>query len=473
MRTKPRSVALLLSLSSSGALLGCRPEPAPDPPSIDPGAPPEHPNVLVVLLDDVGIDHVSTYGVDPAAPPTPTLDALASEGMLFHNAYAMPTCTATRSVLLTGRHARRTGLGSVLWTDSTELELSLDEITLPEVLAQAPIPYRSGLAGKWHLSGFLTPTFSMHPRLSGFDWYAGSIGNLFYTIEGGAGLGYYDWEKVEADGTLHRTQVYATTDTVDDSLAQIAVMGEPFLFVTSFNAAHTPFHTPPEHLYTIDADTNLTRFDAAVEALDTEIGRLIDGIDPQVRARTLILVVGDNGTPDLAVTPPQNPNRAKGTVYEGGVRVPMLAVGPGVPAGTSSEALVSVVDLLPTLAQLAGVDLSAVLQDVPIDGVSFLPALYDPDHPGRSHIYTEDIVPVGFGPYTTDDRSLRDARYKLIRFTNGHEEFYDLSTTPFEEGEDLITPEGPPTDEAFAAYKALSAELDAIALELASEPSLP
>lgn len=459
-----QSVARLLPLTC--ALLGCRPQDPSDAASGDSGLSTDHTNVLLIVLDDVGLDHVSTYGIDPAAPPTPTMDRLAGEGMLFHNAYAMPTCTATRAALLTGRHARRTGMGAVLWTDSTEMELPLSELTLPEVLAQAPIPYRSEFAGKWHLSGFFTPTFSMHPRLSGFDWYAGSIGNLFYTIEGGAGLGYYDWEKVAADGTLHRTQAYATTDTIDDSLQRLTTIPEPFFFVTSLNAAHTPFHTPPEHLFTIEADTNLARFDAAVEALDTEIGRLIDGLGPELRARTLILVIGDNGTPDLAVTAPQNPNRAKGTIYEGGVRVPLLAMGPGVPAGTESEALVSVVDVLPTLAQLAGVDLDAALQGVPIDGESFLPALYDPDHPGRALIYTEDLVPLGFGPFTTDDRSLRDDRYKLIRLTDGREEFYDLSTTSFEEGEDLISPEGPPSDEAFAAYEALSAQMDAIVADL-------
>jgi arylsulfatase A-like enzyme len=180
-------------------------------------------------------------------------------------------------------------------------------------------------------------------------------------------------------------------------------------------------------------------FDAAVEALDTEFGRLLNELGPERLARTLVVFLGDNGTTRAAVTWPLDPNRAKGTVYEGGIRIPLIVAGPEVAQGRECAALVNVTDLFLTLADAARVHAGRVIPSgTPLDSYSLAPYLSDPDHPSiRTLAFAEHFAPNGppDDARTADrfyNRAIRDARYKLIRRQLGGEEFYDLESDPRE-----------------------------------------
>jgi len=285
-------------------------------------------NFLIVVGDDLGIDKIGVYSRDDLyghpgeganPPPTPTIDGIAAAGVLFRNAYANPVCTPTRATTLTGRHGFRTEIGSVGG------DLSTAELILPELVAAT---HMNAALGKWHLGPNNDPN---HPNDSGFDYFAGGIG-------GGVG-DYYDWSKTTQGSTVDGYDVYATTDTVDEAIAAIDSFGaNPWLVWLAFNAPHTPFHAPPSGLHTQTLsgdpdDTPVEHYAAAVEAMDTEIARLLAAIPQDVLDDTTIVFFGDNGTPSRAVEAPFDSTRAKGKVYEGGVNVPFIvAESASVPA---------------------------------------------------------------------------------------------------------------------------------------------
>ncbi len=400
-------------------------------------------NLLFVVLDDVGIDRVGVYGEHPSPPPTPTIDQLAAVGVLFRNCWANPICSSTRATLMTGRYSYRTHIGWWLGEDAVTPGLSLAEQTLPEVIATgAPGVYQNAMVGKWHLAGF--GHGPLNPNKQGFEHYAGALTNLGPDHDPEV---YYAFDKV-VDGLAHPVRRYATTDTVDDAL-RIAdgFADEPWLLVVSFHAAHTPYHRPPPDLHslTLGGDPDLTpipHHEAAVEALDRELGRLLAGLGDDLLAETTVVVVGDNGTQNLALEPPWPAGHGKGSLYQPGVRVPLIIAGRGVPAmGEECVALVNTVDLLPTLCELAGVDAQAVIgPDVTLDGLSVVPYLTTPDLPSlHETVYAEAFKPNGQGPYTVHRRAVRDQRYKLIRDQlTGQEQLYDLAVDRFEQ-DDLLS----------------------------------
>ncbi|MFT4627329.1 MAG: arylsulfatase B [Myxococcota bacterium] len=421
------------------------------------------PNVLLVVLDDVGVDKLATYAA-PVPPPTPTLDALAAGGVRFANAWSYAVCTPSRAALLTGRYGRRTGTSDHIITARDSHSLSLDEVTLPELLAHAPDPWATALLGKWHLTGVHEPEDLLHPLAQGFDHYAGHMENLsvVYDAPGEAATaGYFRWQK-NTDGVHAFTDLYATTDTVEDVLAWVADAPEPWFVTASFAAPHSPYHVPPARFgLTPEPGAELAwMYDAMLTVADAELGRLLDGLGEQ-RERTLVIALGDNGTPWEGVRPPHDPARAKSTVAEGGIHVPLIVSGPGIAPGVS-EALVHLVDVWPTLAEVAEVDLSAVPTAGPVDGRSLWPQLRDPATPGREFAYTERLSPNGGPPYNRDIRVIRDARYKLVqRIAVGDVPTWSLHdlTTHLEDGPDLYS--SAMSAEHSAAFDRLSSALDA------------
>lgn len=374
---------------------------------------PRPPNLLILVADDLGTDKVSAYGESVSAPSTPHIDALAREGVLFRRAYASSVCSPTRAALLTGRLGLRTGISGVLPQRSTR-ELPLSEVTLPEVLAQAPHAYHSAAIGKWHLSTHRSRSGLSHPIRQGFGLFWGTLANLQEAKrDDGKPRNPYHWEKVE-DGKLSWSETYATTETVDDALQAMGDLQEPWLLYVAFHAPHTPLDPPPEALHhqgelAWDAPKD-KRFVAVVEALDAEIGRLLSGMSERLRQETNITLLGDNGTFRDVVSPPIERAQSKDTPNEGGIRIPLLLSGPSVAAkGRESTALVHVVDLLPTFAQIAG----AKLPEVELDGVSLVPLLEDPAAPPvRSLIHTDWCAPDAHWAIT------RGERFKLL--TSGH-----------------------------------------------------
>lgn len=244
-------------------------------------------NVLVVMLDDVGVDRVRAYGEHPSPAPTPTLDALANEGVLFRNCWATPFCSPTRATVMTGRHGFRTGIGNIVTTQVDETGLSLDEWILPEVLtAGTEGAYRTAAIGKWHLAG---PADSpWNAMQAGFELYSGAPQNLGSP---GDEAVWWNFAKLIPGGSEIVTQ-YATTDEVDDALRTIEGFGnDPWFLYLALHAAHQPYHAPPGHLQDRPLagdpeDSKPLHHKAAVQAIDSELGRLLGSLPAAVRART-------------------------------------------------------------------------------------------------------------------------------------------------------------------------------------------
>ena len=379
---------------------------------------PAHDNVLILIADDLGVDYVAAYDEGPAYGPTPHIDGLAAQGVLFRNAWANAQCSPTRAAFHTGRHGYRTGVGA----PGGGSALDLDEVTLPEALDGAGSGYAHALFGKWHL-GQSDPS---QPNLSGWSHYAGMLSNPG---------DYFAWTRTE-NGVQSQSTTYSTTHLVDDAIAWIAQQDQPWVCTVAFNAPHAPFHEPPAHLHSQTLPPNATnqqRYVAMVEAMDTEIGRLTEALEA-LAPDTNVVFFGDNGSPGQASVAPFVSSHAKGSPYEGGVNVPLLVAGPIVTSpGREVSALISVVDVFASLSDLVGVDLSPPI--ISQDSVSFVPYLTDPAQPPlRERVYSERFQ--GNKADTDGFSVARDSRYKLIRrYDQGGvaaEEMYDLATDPFE-----------------------------------------
>ncbi len=381
---------------------------------------PEHDNVLLIVADDVGLDRVEAFGRSPTSGPTPVLDLVADYGVRFERAYAAPVCSPSRASLLTGRFGYRTGVGTNITFDGGDaFELSPDELTLADALAPT---HRTGAVGKWHLGTRLGSGYR-HPVRCGFEVFTGSKEQLggIYSPPGA----YFGWEKSVASpqgDVQYGATAYSTTDHVDDALAVIDWFGPaPWFVQVSFNAAHTPFHVPPDDLTTIKAtgaSIEAIKHRAMVEAMDREIERLLLGIPRPVLRHTWIIFVADNGTHGQAVSDKDLEFKSKGTLYEGGIGVPLIIVGPDVVGlGRSVDSPVNTTDLFATILDMAGVELPE--DERPEDSVSLMPLLLDPSHPPvREHAYAEFFEPNGPGPWTRTERAIVGDRYKLLELVD-------------------------------------------------------
>lgn len=386
-------------------------------------------NILLIIADDIGVDGISCYGESSSAPPTPTIDGLAHRGVLFCNAWSHPSCSPSRAGLHTGRHGFRTGVGAVIFPVGKNV-LPYEEITLPELLRDAG--YACGLIGKWHL-GNDNNGGALGPLRHGWSYHAGTLWYAFRP------WGHYTRWGRTVNGHTSTCRAYATTQAVDDALCWIRHQSSPWFCCVSFNAAHKPFHAPPDHLHAYELRSLKPRKDpavhyrAAIQAMDTEMGRLLDGLADDLAATTIIFT-SDNGPPGQAVLPPQDPKRAKHTVYETGVNVPLIVSGPDVvQPGREVDGLVHTLDLFETCLDLAGIDPAARPRTLrSVDAVSLYPYLVDPDVVAiRSHVYTE-VFP-GHKP-DKGSCAIRDFRFKLVchKGLNGAHEFYDLQADPYE-----------------------------------------
>lgn len=377
-------------------------------------------NVLLIVADDYGVDSSSLYNTTAGATaPTPQIAALAATGVRFTQAYAYPVCSPTRSCMLTGRHGFRTGVGNVVTTAAGN-SLTAAELTLPEVISQqSALGIQTACFGKWHLSA--GPGTAAAPNsIGGWPHYAGSTGGVLAS--------YTSWSKV-TNGVTANSTVYATTDVVNDAVTWIRARSsanQPWFAWVAFNAPHTPFHNPPVSLHGYGASpaTNLLKYRAAVESMDTEIGRLLLAVDA---ATTHILFIGDNGTPGQVIQPPYDSAHAKDSLYEGGIRVPLIASGPDIVAGgRTSHALVHAVDVFSTVLDLAGVPQPTAAE---LDSISLKAILANQSASVRTRLYSGLFDQAST---TAGGRILRDDRYKIIRSNSGSDEFFDLTTDPAE-----------------------------------------
>lgn len=448
------------------------------------------PNLLLIVLDDLGTERLSFYGQGTSYPPTPRLSALREQGILFTHAYANPVCAATRAMLQTGRYTFRNGMGT---NPGDLLTLNSEEVTIAEALkagfSGGPSGYRCGLFGKWHLS----TTDREHPCANGYDVFVGPMAN---------NANHFFWRKVTDTASGPASSVLVgdekhgpfDTTTYDASVVRVAAQAwigqqaSPFFACVAFNPPHAPLQVPPLELLSSPtqakvalrgwkagdiippshADDALAN-DWMIEAVDTEIGHLLDGIPEQTRKNTTIVVLGDNGTHGSVARPPLVPSHAKSTVYQGGARVPLLVSGSGIrAANTTCDGLVSAVDLWATLAELGGAQVGAVTPggdcgDGQLDSRSFRHLLVDPTAvSARAVALIQLFAPLGcyepdpFVPAakSTHARATTDGHFKYIRAWNAagevfDEEAYDVRLDPYETQDlfpDLATL--PPADRA-------------------------
>jgi arylsulfatase A-like enzyme len=391
-------------------------------------------NVLLIILDDYGVDSSPLYNASPAAsfPPTPNITALAHSGVLFQNAYAQPVCSPTRACMLTGRYSFRTGVGEAFITGATPLSAS--EFTLPKAFAANPaLGYQCAQFGKWHLSNGQS---SPHV-IGGWPLFKGPIQ--------GALPDYFNWTKVTCGTGITTTSQtitnYTTTEIISDAIAWIAqrdAAGQPWVAWVALNPPHVPLHKPPNDLHSYDAlpgtqahinNNPRLYWEAMVEAADTEIGRLLASVN---RAKTNVIFIGDNGTAANTIQPPFSSAKAKDTLYEGGIKVPMCISGPAVAgAPRTTSALVQAVDLFETILEMAGINVATTIPaGTAIDSRSLLPILKNETETTPRYAYA-DL----FGTTITSaegGQALRNGQFKLLRFQDRREEFYDLAIDPTE-----------------------------------------
>ncbi|MEO0795200.1 MAG: sulfatase-like hydrolase/transferase [Verrucomicrobiota bacterium] len=375
--------------------------------------------VLLIIADDLGRDSLAVYNDEPSAsiPPTPAIDSLAANGILFNRAYAYGTCSPTRASILTGRYDFRTGVDRPEGPD-----LKANEFTLAEAIVESGvIGSRLAQIGKWHL-GSDPDAPNDH---GGWPHYAGMLG--------GGVPNYYSWTKTVNGTNTSRYTVYTTTDIVDDAIDWIEDQGtEDWFLWVAFNAPHSPFHLPPndlhdyDHLDGSDADVAANPrpyYEAMVQAMDTEISRLLESID---LADTTVIFMGDNGTPGQVVQYPFVRGHAKGSLYEGGVNIPLIIAGQSIPPsleGSINQSIVHSVDLYRTILDLFGVDPGVLPQELAFDSRSFHAVLTGAsDSHTRTFAYSSKPGSAGGA-----DTMLVNADHKWIVVDGGAQEFYTLA----------------------------------------------
>ena len=443
------------------------------------------PNILLIIADDVGIDVLSQYSSllgnsgTGQFPPTPNITALAANGLQFNHAYTSTVCSPSRSCILTGRYGYRTGVGNVVAASSNNF-LQQTEFTLPRAFAaNSALNFQLKHFGKWHLTALSGTNANLGPCLiGGWPAFSGSLpGQL---------SDFYSWTKVVSDGTQAGTSsststTYETTDLVNDAITFINTQtsaGKPWFTTVAFNAPHITqnspwYQLPPTNLCpnyaslpntTADILANpRSYYDAMIQALDTELGRLLANVDLN---KTNVIFVGDNGTygntapnSGSVAQSPVAPNKAKSTLYEGGIRVPLFIRGPDVASpGRTTDALTHFVDLYATILEMAGINVASTVTTAgaTIDSKSLLPVLRNATSTQSSLIYSEEFD-VAFP--TLGGRCLRDSQYKLIRNATGTDEFYDLQADPYEATNLLAGGVGAMTTARQTAYNALVTQL--------------
>jgi len=334
-------------------------------------ASPARPNFLVILVDDLGWGDLASYGAPDLE--SPHVDRLIASGCRFDRAYAnCPVCSPTRAALLTGRYQDLVGVPGVIRTHLANSWGNLLESIplLPQVLK--PAGYTSAIVGKWHL-GLQEPDT---PLDRGFDHFHGFLGDMMddYYSHRRHGINYMRLGRKEIDPKGHATDLFTAWA---QQWLRTRKKGEPWCLYLAYNAPHGPIQPPKEWLEKVKARQDgiaekRARLVALIEHMDDGIGRVLETLrETGMAENTLVVFTSDNGG-QTSVGARNGPLRAgKGTLYEGGIRVPMGVAWPGrIRPGSRTDRIVLSMDILPTLCEAAGVEIRHE-----IDGVSFLPAL--------------------------------------------------------------------------------------------------
>ena len=392
---------------------------------------PRQPNIVLIVADDLGYQDLGCCGT--TGIKTPHIDRLAKEGVRATSFYVTwPACTPSRGSLLTGRYPQRNGLYDMIRNDSVnyghkfteeeyavspEMTLGLDvrEITLAQILKQAG--YATGVIGKWD-SGRARRFL---PLQRGFDFFYGfaNTGIDYWTHERyGVPSMFRGNERIKEEG-------YATQLFQREALEFIDRFQErPFLLYLPFNAPHAAsnlekdsFQVPAEFIARYseeDPKSNRTKYRGMVSCLDAAIGEIVARLEKHnLMQKTLILLTSDNGGTKVGSNGPLH--GAKGQLFEGGVRVPLIAHWPKkLPAGRVTDEFLTTLEMLPTFVEIAGANRPAAVK---LDGFNMLPVLQGDQRSSRQEMFWQ----------RRNDRAARVGHYKWVS-TAGRSGLFDLAS---------------------------------------------
>ena len=395
------------------------------------------PNILFILVDDLGKEWISCYGADDIS--TPNIDALATGGMKFDNAYSMPQCTPSRVTLLTGTYPWRNGfvnhwdvprwgVGYFDWKQS-------ENISFARLLKA--LGYTTCAAGKWQINDFRIEPEAM--KKHGFDHWAMWTG--FETGNPASSMRYMDAYVNTPDGSKTYHGKFGP-DLYASYLMEFIKKhrDEPMCLYFPMALTHTPLVATPDEPTVVDP---IDKHKAMVRYVDKLVGQLVTTLDElNLRERTIIFFTTDNGstTSITGTLHGQKVKGAKGKEQEAGVNAPFIVNCPGlVPSGVETDALTDFSDLLPTFVEIGG---GSVPDELTIDGVSIAPVIFGK----QKDTDREWIMALGHGPAKLDElgvrgnmdfatRVIRDKQFKvwvssekeIIRLHDLHKDQFEMT----------------------------------------------
>lgn len=388
------------------------------------------PNIILILTDDQGYGDLSCTG-NPILK-TPNLDRLHDEGVRFNEFHVSPTCSPTRSALMSGKHEFKNG---VTHTILERERMSLKTTTIAQVLQSAG--YVTGIFGKWHLGD----EDAYQPDKRGFtEVFIHGAGGIGQTYEGSCGDApgnrYFD-PVIKHNGRFEKTSGYCTDVFFAQARKWIeTVKGrQPFFAYLTPNAPHAPLDCPPEYekLYAGKVKPNQAKFFGMIANIDDNVGRLLADLKRwDLERTTLVIFMNDNGGTAGVQVWNAGLHGQKGTPWQGGTRAVSFWRWPGRLAPADVNALTAHVDVFPTLAALGGARIPSGVA-ARLDGHSLVPLLENPqaDWPDRRLVTHVGRWPKGAPPVKEGQCSIRNTRYSLVHAAQKWE-LFDLKTDPGE-----------------------------------------
>ena len=375
------------------------------------------PNLVLIVSDDQGWGDVGYHGADIE---TPNIDQLVKEGVELDRFYAFPICSPTRVALMTGRSPNRMGISIPI--EPGRPKPPLDEHFMSQSFQDAG--YQTWISGKWHLGGDGEGEEPYRPNQRGFE-YAYGLNSGFVDYYKHTHREIHDWYR---NGEEIREDGYSTELIANEAIQKLKQRNKnrPFMLYLPFNAPHGPRQAPKELIekYGNVENENRRVYSAMVDAMDQAIGRVLTTLDEEgLRNDTLVVFFSDNGGSTRGGANNGSLRGGKGSVFEGGTRVPAVLRWPGVlPEGRKSEQVVSVMDLFPTLATGLGI---APKNDKPFDGRN----VWD-----QIRGVKEDVAPEGMVMARSQtEGAVWDGPWKLVTQSDDKTMLFRIEEDPNEE----------------------------------------
>ena len=391
----------------------------------------DRPNILLILVDDLGYGDLSSYGAKDLK--SPHIDRLVRQGRRFDNFYAnCPVCSPTRASVLTGRYPELVGVPGVIRTFANNNwgYLARSAVMLPEVLKRQG--YHTAIVGKWHL-GLTKPN---RPNDRGFDFFHGWLGDMMddYYKHRRHGINYMRKDAKKIDPPGHATDLFTSwaCDYLDSRMGK----KDPFFLYLAYNAPHTPIQPPQEWVTKVrkrhpGISSQRAKLVALIEHMDNGIGQVIAKLNANDQTKnTLIIFTSDNGGQVNVAARNGAVRDGKQSMYEGGLKVPCTFVWPGhIKPGSKSNNLALTMDIFPTLCEITGAKIKHK-----IDGISLLPTLQGRQQGAlnkRTVFFHRREGGLRYGGLTIN--ALREGDWKLLQDSPfAPLELYNLRTDPLE-----------------------------------------